>query len=137
MASPPEAWHVDMFFDLRLCVPVVMNIVKSGIGGVKGGWDWDPFHLMHMPGFTWNNVFWPLLSVAAFSFISIQVHIRLRAVRELSIPFTASLMGSLIFPQTLFWYMYPILILPYIFLVLLDCQYYGVVTRNCFCSSHL
>ena len=112
MASPPEAWHVDMFFDLRLCVPVVMNIVKSGIGGVKGGWDWDPFHLMHMPGFTWNNIFWPLLSVAAFSFISIQVHIRLRAVRELSIPFTASLMGSLIFPQTLFWYMYPILILP-------------------------
>ncbi|KAL6349071.1 hypothetical protein AAG906_033727 [Vitis piasezkii] len=101
---------------------VVINIVKSGIG-VKGGWDWDPFHFMHMPGFTWNNVFWLLLNVAAFSFISIQVHIRLRAVRELSIPFTASLMGSLIFPRHSFGIC--ILSSSSHFLVLLDCQYYG------------
>ena len=68
---------------------------------------------------TWINLFCFLLILAAFSFVSIEVpltrsfhplHIRLRFGNR---PLFAavSFMASLIFPQPLFWYVYPVLLL--------------------------
>ena len=97
-------------FDLRFCIIVLINMAKSQIGGIS----WDLI--------TWTNLFCFLLILAAFSFVSIEVpltlftcsfrtlHIRLRfGSRPLSA--AVSFMASLIFPQPLFWYVYPALLL--------------------------
>lgn len=81
-------------------------------------WDWDPFRTMDR--LTWINSCFFLLILTAFSFTSIVVphtcpvhgaagFIRLR-IGNFSLPMTLSLMASLIFPQTLFWFIYLILI---------------------------
>ena len=98
------------YFDLRFCIIVLINMAKSQIGGIS----WDLF--------TWTNLFCFLLILAAFSFVSIEVpltlftcsfhtlHLRLRfGNRPLSV--AVSFMASLIFPQPLFWYVYPVLLL--------------------------
>ena len=98
------------YFDLRFCIIVLINMAKSQIGGIS----WDLI--------TWTNLFCFLLILAAFSFVSIEVpltlftcsfrtlHIRLRfGNRPLSA--AVSFMASLIFPQPLFWYVYPVLLL--------------------------
>lgn len=97
-------------FDLRFCIIVLINMAKSQIGGIS----WDLI--------TWTNLFCFLLILAAFSFVSNEVpltlftcsfrtlHIRLRfGNRPLSA--AVSFMASLIFPQPLFWYVYPVLLL--------------------------
>ena len=102
------------YFDLRLCLIVLINMVTSQIGGIS----WDLI--------TWTNLFCFLLILAAFSFFSIEVpltlftcsfrtlHIRLRfGNRPLSA--AVSFMASLIFPQPLFWYVYPVLLLLYFY----------------------
>lgn len=106
------------YFDLRLCVPVVINMVKSqGWGwGWDWDWDWDSIHItLHL---TWINIPCFLLIMAGFSLISIEVpltflacslhsvHVRLR-IGNRSLSTAVSLMASLIFPRLLFWYIYP------------------------------
>ena len=99
-----------IYFDLNLCIMVLIKRVKSQTGGLS----WDLI--------TRTNLFCFLLILAAFSFVSIEVpltlftcssytlHIRLRfGNRPLSA--TVSFMASLIFPQPLFWYVYPVLLL--------------------------
>lgn len=108
------------YFDLRLCVPVVINMVKSQGWGWGWDWDWDPFHItLHL---TWINIPCFLLIMAGFSLISIEVpltffacslhsvHVRLR-IGSRSLSTAVSLMASLIFPRLLFWYIYPFILL--------------------------
>ena len=87
---------------------------KSQRGGII---NWDLISTC-----TWNNLFFFLFVLSVFSFISIEVpftlftlsfhtfHLRLRfGNRPL---FTAiAVMASLIFPQRVFWYVYPTVIL--------------------------
>lgn len=64
---------------------------------------------------------WVIAIVVGFSFTSIEVpltwsadhngYIHLRVVRKFSLLITVSLMASLTFPQSLFWFVYPGLIL--------------------------
>ena len=108
-------------FDLRLCVPFLVNSLKSLIA-LPSDDVWDPFHTIdHL---TWINLCLFLLILALFSFTFINiavphtasvhtssascVHLRLG---DFSLPTTLSLMAPLIFPQTLFWHIYPILML--------------------------
>ena len=108
-------------FYLRLCVPFLVNSLKSLVA-LPRDYVWDPFHTIdHL---SWINLCLFLFILALFSFTSTNiavphpasvhtssascVHLRLG---DFSLPTTLSLMASLIFPQTLFWYIYPILML--------------------------
>ena len=108
-------------FDLRLCVPFLINSLKSLVA-LPGNDDWDPFYAIHH--LTWIKLCLFLLILALFSFTSINIEVpytasvptssascvRLR-LGVFSLPITLSFMASVFFPQTLFWYTYPILVL--------------------------
>ena len=104
------------YLDLRSCIIVLINMMKSP----RISWD-----LMIIWTWNWTNLFSFILVLSVFSFVSIEVpltltffsstcsfhalHIRLRfGNRPLSA--AVSLMASIILPQTVFWYVYPLIL---------------------------
>ena len=101
-------------FDIRYVVILVVNIIKSQ---TSMPWDWDPFDLnAHL---TWTK-FWILSTLfLIFSFTSIRIpltcplhiwHIKVR-LGEYSATLVVLFVTSLLLPQLLFWYAYPIIML--------------------------
>ena len=100
------------YLDLRLCIIGFINMFKSHRGGII---NWDLMISI------WSNLFFFLLVLSVFSFVSIEVsftlftlsfhtfHLRLRFGNRPLFTILA-LMASLIFPQRVFWYVYPIVI---------------------------
>lgn len=114
-----------MYIDIRYAVLLAINMFKYGVGMP---WDWDPFHTIS--NLTWMKAFLLAIFFLVFFFISIKVHVPLTATHstpsttssttdavllsfvELSAPLAVALMASaLVFPQALFWYAYPIIVL--------------------------
>ncbi|KAK9934181.1 hypothetical protein M0R45_021333 [Rubus argutus] len=114
-----------MYIDIRYAVLLAINMFKYGVGMP---WDWDPFHTIS--NLTWTNACLLLILFLVFSFISIKVHVPLTtthltssttcsttntvlvAFEEVSVPLAVALMASaLVFPQALFWYAYPFIVL--------------------------
>ncbi|GFZ00853.1 hypothetical protein Acr_14g0004880 [Actinidia rufa] len=101
-------------FDIRYVVILVINIIKSQ---TSMPWDWDPFDLNGH--FTWTK-FWILSTLfLIFSFTSIRIpltcplhiwHVQVH-LGEFSITLVVLFVTSLLFPQSLFWYVYPIITL--------------------------
>ncbi|XAR70568.1 hypothetical protein NMG60_11027466 [Bertholletia excelsa] len=102
------------FFDLRYALPIVINGAKSQVSMPR---DWDPFNTIgHL---TWPKLWLLIILFVIFSFTSIEVpltcpviigHIRVQ-VGKLSTSLLVLLAASLLFPQVLFWYAYPMVIL--------------------------
>ena len=102
------------YLDLRSCIVVLINMVKSP----RISWD-----LMITE--TWTNLFSFMLVLSVFSFISIEVpltltlfnstrsfhalHIRLR-FGNCPLSAAVSLMAKIILPYTVFWYVYPLIL---------------------------
>ena len=83
-----------------------------------------------MDHLTWINLCLFLLILTLFSFTSIIIEVLQLRLVDFSLPITLSLRASLIFPKTLFWYSYPILMLALLILVSLACPYSPVDTSH-------
>ena len=83
-----------------------------------------------MDHLTWINLCLFLLILTLFSFTSIIIEVLHLRLVDFSLPITLSLRASLIFPKTLFWYSYPILMLALLILVSLACPYSPVDTSH-------
>lgn len=103
-------------FDIRYAIILAINIMKSQ---ASIPWDWDPYELMS--NLTWSK-FWLLFTLfLVFSFTSFKVpltcpidiwHVRVRVrVGEFSTTLVVLMVTSLLLPQLLFWYTYPIIVL--------------------------
>ena len=102
------------YFDLRSCIVVLINMVKSF--RMRSGVSWDVMN------WTWTNLFSFILVLAVFSFVSIEVPLTLFTlsfhtfhIRLLfgSRPLLTALafIASLIFPQRVFCYVYLLILL--------------------------
>ena len=97
--------------DLRHALLFAINILKSQVGSA---WDWEPFDTIGHP--TWIKSFTLAILLLIFPFTCIQVPLRLDSghiiVRfgKLDPCFTVLFLASIVFPQALFWYAYPIII---------------------------
>lgn len=101
-------------FDMRFCVPIIINILKPGDG-------WDPFDTIDNP--TSMKICCFLLISVVFSLTSIVIpalagtsivmggYMHLRVAGELSVVMALSMVASFTFPQALFWYVYPIIVM--------------------------
>ena len=104
---PSRRSHGYILLQFKVSVLCVINILKFQVG--------------IMAYLSWMKVSWFLLFLLVFSFISIEVpltpsvnpwYIRLCLSGEyFSIPMAISLIASLIFPQTLSWYIVPMIML--------------------------
>ncbi|KAL0312293.1 UNVERIFIED_CONTAM: hypothetical protein Sradi_5628600 [Sesamum radiatum] len=102
-------------FDLRFAILIVINILKSQ---TAKPWEWDPFDVGS--DLTWIK-FWLLtILLFIFSFVSIGIPLVVppndtRYIQVQTKRFSPSLLAcflaSLFFPQLLFWYVYPIILL--------------------------
>ncbi|KAL4602294.1 hypothetical protein ACB092_10G042500 [Castanea dentata] len=99
--------------DLMHTVLLAINILKSQ---VATPWDWDPYQTIGQP--TWIQASFLSLLFLVFPFTSIKLpistqsatrHILLR-FGEFNTQLTVAFIGSILFPQALFWYFYPIII---------------------------
>ncbi|KAL7166970.1 hypothetical protein ACSBR2_037600 [Camellia fascicularis] len=100
-------------FDIRYAILLVINMVKSQ---ASMPWDWNPFGLdSHL---NWSKFSLLVVLCTLFSFTSIRVplacplnlwHIHVK-FGEFSNTLVVLFVSSLVFPQLLFWYAYPIII---------------------------
>lgn len=103
-------------FDLRYVILVIINIVKSH----ADPWAWDPFEVT--TAFSWIK-FWlltPLSFIFGFIFIGILIPNPNNNMRFVTIQinnFSPSLLtcflASFFTPQSLFWYLYPLILLSF------------------------
>ncbi|CAI9775653.1 unnamed protein product [Fraxinus pennsylvanica] len=103
------------YFDLRHAALLVVNVLKSY---TAMPWEWDPFGII-IGNFTWIK-FWLLASFFfVFSFISIEIplipqvdmgYIRIQ-VKNYTVSLLVCSLGSLFFPQDIFWCIYPTVLL--------------------------
>ncbi|XAR70567.1 hypothetical protein NMG60_11027464 [Bertholletia excelsa] len=101
-------------FDIRYFVLIVINMAKSQ---ASMPWDWDPFVIIG--DLTWMK-FWLLFILSViFSFFSVKVPLACPVnagymyvrVGEFSCTLFVLLVASLLLPQVLFWYFFPIVLL--------------------------
>ncbi|GMN30876.1 hypothetical protein TIFTF001_003010 [Ficus carica] len=111
-------------FDLRFVIPVVINLLKSQTKAHP--WDWDAFSLLHNPNeVSWIKISFHISLLVLFSCTSITFTRRPSPNTALicfqfgnfSPHIAVSFVCSLVFPQALFWFLYPaILIFSYLIL---------------------
>ena len=98
--------------DLRHALLFAVDILKSQVGSA---WDWEPFNTIGVP--TWSKSFTLAILLLIFPFTYKKVPLRLDT-DHLIVRFgkfdpclTILLVASIVFPQALFWYAYPIIII--------------------------
>lgn len=98
-------------FDLRFVFLLIINIVKSH---TSIPWEWDPFDVVS--DLSWMKFWFLTILSFVFSFVSIViplnniVYIQVQ-VKNFSPTLLICFLASLFFPQLLFWYVYPIILL--------------------------
>lgn len=111
-------------FDLRYAIPILINtMIKPQSRAMP--WDWDPFKISN-PQYWTNKPFLLVFLLLFFPFTSIQlslpppsspndINTNSALIRfqlgNFSLHLAVSLLGSLIFPQALFWYAYPTILI--------------------------
>ncbi|EXC26764.1 hypothetical protein L484_023380 [Morus notabilis] len=103
-------------FDLRYTIPIFTNWFKSQSGALP--WGWDAFSLLKDPNqTTWTqkcvHVF--LFLLPSFTSITLSLARPAAAIRfqfpNFSRHIALSLVCSLLFPQALFWFLYPAILM--------------------------
>ena len=101
--------------DLRHTLIFAINMLKSQVG--SSTWVWDPFNTIAHPTSTKTFILSLLFLLFPFTCIKVPVacsvdtgHIIVR-LGKFDPYLTVSLVASIVFPQALFWYTYPIIIL--------------------------
>ncbi|GMN66411.1 hypothetical protein TIFTF001_035484 [Ficus carica] len=102
-------------FDLRLVIPIFMNLLKSFSEALP--WDWDAFGMFDPKQTSWTKVSFHVLQLLFFSSTSITFILLFRPwpnsalIRfrfgDFSPHIAFSHVCSLVFPQALFWCMSP------------------------------
>ena len=101
------------YIDLSYIVLLAINTLKSQ---AASPWDWDPYQVLGQP--TWLKACLLALLFLVIPFTSIRLplntpsdtrHILLQ-FGEFNPQLTFALICSILFPQALFWYVYPIII---------------------------
>ena len=105
-------------FDLRFVIPVVINLLKSQTKAHTG--DWDAFSLLHNPNeVSWIKISFHISLLVLFSCTSITFTRRPSPNTALicfqfgnfSPHIAVSFVCSLVFPQALFWFVYPAILI--------------------------
>lgn len=99
--------------DLRYTVLLAINILKSQVA-TPG--EWDPYQTIRQP--TWMKDSFLALLFLVLPFTSIKLPISTQSATrhillwfgEFNTQLTVAFIGSILFPQALFWYFYPIII---------------------------
>ena len=102
-------------FDLRFVIPIFINLLKSFSEALP--WDWDAFRMFDPKQTSWTKFSFHVLLLLFFSSTSITFILLFRPwpnsalIRfrfgDFSPHIAVSHVCSLVFPQALFWYMYP------------------------------
>ena len=102
------------YIDLRHSLLLAINILKSQLATTLA---WDPFHTIDHPSGMKNLTFTILFLVFPFTCIQVPLtcsldtaHIIVR-LGKFDPCLTVSLLASIVFPQAIFWYAYPIIIM--------------------------
>ncbi|GMP95637.1 hypothetical protein CsSME_00044601 [Camellia sinensis var. sinensis] len=103
-----------MYVDVRYLVPLGINMLKSH---ASWPWDWDPFNMLTIPNWPKLGLFFFLFFLFPFAAVEVVVtcpsnarHIRFR-LRNFSVTLVVTVASSLLLPQVVFWYAYPIIVL--------------------------
>ncbi|GMN66413.1 hypothetical protein TIFTF001_035482 [Ficus carica] len=101
-------------FDIRFIIPIFINCLKFISEALP--WGFDAFHVVDPNRTSWTKISFLVFMLLFFSFTSITVSptrrrpnsafIRFR-LQNFSPQVAVSLLASLFFPQTLFWFLYP------------------------------
>ena len=103
------------YMDLRHTLLFAINMLKSQVG--SSTWVWDPFNTIAHPTSTKTSIISLLFLLFPFTCIKVPIacsvdtgHIIVR-LGKFDPCLTVSLVASIVFPQALFWYTYPIIIM--------------------------
>ena len=104
------------YMDLRHTLLFAINMLKSQVG--SSTWVWDPFNTIAHPTSTKTSIISLLFLLFPFTCIKVPIacsvdtgHIIIVRLGKFDPCLTVSLVASIVFPQALFWYTYPIIIM--------------------------
>ncbi|GMN21080.1 hypothetical protein TIFTF001_045432 [Ficus carica] len=134
-------------FDLRILIPIFINLLKSHSRALPR--DWDAFGVLSSNEIPWINISFHVCLLLLFSFTSITlalphpnyspntaVLLRFR-FGNFSPHIAVSLVCSFVFPQALFWFMYPAILVLIPFLRWLNVKLSALPVWNLHINSTL